>query len=106
MVGVAPQYADAVPAPIHAVPLDPAIVIDLHRLDEVHLLAIRRGARVFPNQLSPIGEKAFTVALPYGRRAGENETDEVAQFVVAFDNAAVGSVQMRLISRIIAKPSA
>jgi hypothetical protein len=52
------QDADAEPAPINAVPLDQALIVDLHGFDEVHLLGLPGVARIFPDEPPAVGEIA------------------------------------------------
>jgi hypothetical protein len=39
-------------------------VSKVHGLHEIHLLPVRRRARIFPDQPFAVGEKALAVALP------------------------------------------
>src|ERR1700704_5283941 len=61
MVAILLKDLDTEPAPIDAVAVDQPI-LDLHHLDEIHLLAVRRRARIFPHQLLAIGEETAAIA--------------------------------------------
>ena len=60
-----------VPTPIHTVPPDQA-VLDLHRFDEVHLIAIGRRAWTLLDQLAAVGEEIAArgmMAAPHCQRS-------------------------------------
>src|ERR1051325_1243294 len=64
VVFVALYYAESEPAPIDAMPLDQAFVVEFHRLYKVHLITVRRGARVFPDESFSVGQISSAVILP------------------------------------------
>ncbi len=93
MIPIRFQHLDAEPAPIDAVATDQS-VLDLHRFDEVHLLAVGRLARVLPDQLPAIGEEPGAMAAPAWRGPLEHDAHKVAQPVAPFDDAAFRAQQM------------
>src|SRR5205823_14754857 len=50
VIFIALEYAESIPSPVHAMALDQAIVVEVHCLDEIHLLAFAGVTRVFPDQ--------------------------------------------------------
>src|ERR1700739_2583303 len=76
------QHIQGVPAPVDAVTPDQA-VLDLHDLDEIHLVAIGRDARIFPGHDAAIGEKSLLEALALRRVGLEHARDEFPQVVLS-----------------------
>lgn len=56
------EHVDTLPPPVDAMGSDEA-VFDLHDLDEVHLLAVGRLARVLPSRAAPVGKETRSVIL-------------------------------------------
>lgn len=77
MVAILLKDLDAGPTPVDAVAVDQPI-LDLHHLDEIHLLAVRRRSRIFPHQHLAIGEETAAIATSRRRRALEHDADEFA----------------------------
>ena len=64
-------------------------VLDLHRFDEIHLIAIRRLARILPDQPAAIGEEAITEVTAIAWCAIEHQTDKLAQLLSSGDDTLV-----------------
>src|SRR5206468_2953847 len=84
---VALQDSEAEPAPVDAVTLDEALIIEVHRLDEIHLLAFGGVSRVFPYQALAVGEIAGPVILAYRRLSDCEEVEKSAYLLVAMQIA-------------------
>jgi hypothetical protein len=55
VIVIALQHAHAKPTPIEAVAQHRSLVIDFHRLHEIHLFAFPGVSRIFPNEPFPVG---------------------------------------------------
>src|SRR5258708_14937494 len=65
--------------------LDQAI-FDLHDLDQVHLVAVRRGPRIFPGEHTTVGEEALLEAFALRRIGLKYPGDESAQLFLALND--------------------
>ena len=82
------ENVNRVPAPIHPVPSDKAF-LDLHYLDQIHLIAFRRRTRIFPGHCFSICEIAGSIPLSLGGTGLEHQCDEVAEIILALDDSLV-----------------
>ena len=89
MVSVELQNAKPAPAPIDAVALNQSDLVQLHGLHEIHLLAVRRCARVLPDQSPSVGQVAGAVILPKRRLALGEQVKQPLQLAASAQNAAL-----------------
>lgn len=89
------QDSDAKPAPIDTVTLDLPFIVEVHHLDEVHLLALPRVARIFPDQALPIGKVTRAVIQPNRWLALGKLREQRAQLVATTQRTRFRAEQMR-----------
>jgi hypothetical protein len=87
------QQLEAKPPPIDPVAIDQPVP-DLHHLNEVHLLAVRLRAWIFPHQRTPVGEEPFAIPLTRRRLVRKDHLHEFPQLFPSGDDAFRRAQQM------------
>jgi hypothetical protein len=95
VIFVALDHAHTVPAPIDAVALNEPLLVQLHRLDEVHLIAVRGLARILPDQALAVGQIAGAVELARRRLARGDLVQQLLDLSAAADDTPLGLQDMR-----------
>lgn len=90
VVGVGFDDLHTAPSPIYAVILDQPVSY-LHHFEEIHLLAVRRGTRIFPYEKASVGEVAATIEGALSWFSGRGLVKQLAYRFAARQNAVVSA---------------
>ncbi len=93
MVSVVFQNVEAEPPPVDPVLLNQT-GLDLHYLDKIHLLAVGRTMRIFPDNRPTVRKVAVSVESPDRRLASCEYLKELFQFPVSSANTFFSTEQM------------
>src|SRR2546421_463739 len=63
VIFVALQNAEPEPAPIHAMALNQTVIVQVHRLDKIHLVALRSRPGIFPDDSFSISQVSRAMVL-------------------------------------------
>src|ERR1051326_3831919 len=87
------QHAKTEPAPIDAMALNQALVIQLHRLDEIHLFAFSGVTRIFPDQPLAVGQVAGSEILAHRRFPDREHVEQWTKLLSAVQIPALTTEQ-------------
>lgn len=92
---IALEHAEPEPAPINTMTLDQPVLVEVHHLDEVHLLAFAGITWIFPDQPFAIGEVSGPTILTYWWFPSCENIEERPNLLVAVQAALFNAEKVR-----------